>query len=396
VRAGRRTIVGAFLLASVVALTGCTSKDSGSPLGVGDKPTGDTGGGEPAPKAKIVADPVVEAKEVPVLKPIKITVSEGQLTDVAVNNPDGKPVAGTTAPDKLSWANTERLAYGKTYTYAAKAMGSDNKPVELKGTFSTMSPAKTIRATVNPVDNATVGVGMPVSVKFESAPKDRAAVEKALKLETSPAKVEGGWGWISATQVDWRPKEYWPANTKVNLAANLYGVDYGNGVFGKSDVTSKFTIGRNQVIKVNTPDHNLKVFRSGTVAATYPSSNGADADPERNTPNGTLIVMTREPIGDFSNPKYGYTNVKKKWSLRISNHGEYLHENEDNRANIGKNNTSHGCVNLLEPDAKALFDSSLIGDPVEITGSKASMPTTSDVNDWLFSWEKWKGMSALK
>jgi hypothetical protein len=53
-------------------------------------------------------------------------------------------------------------------------------------------------------------------------------------------------------------------------------------------------------------------------------------------------------------------------------------------------------VNLYEVDAKALFDSSLIGDPVEITGSKASMPTTSDVNDWLFSWEKWKGMSALK
>jgi len=109
-----------------------------------------------------------------------------------------------------------------------------------------------------------------------------------------------------------------------------------------------------------------------------------------------MIVMTREEIGDFSNPKYGYTNVKKKWSLRISNHGEYIHENEENRANIGSKNTSHGCVNLLETDAKALFDSALIGDPVEVTGAKASMPTTSDVNDWLFSWDKWKSMSALK
>jgi lipoprotein-anchoring transpeptidase ErfK/SrfK len=394
VRAGRRTIVGAFLLASVLAVTGCTSKDEGSPLGVGDKPSGDTSGGEPQAKAKIVADPAVDAKDVEVLKPIKISVTEGQLTDVAVTTPEGKPVAGTTAPDKLSWVNSERLAYGKTYTYAAKAMGSDNKPVELKGTFATMNPAKTIRATVNPTDGQTVGVGMPVSVKFNEAPKDRAAAEKALKIETTP-KVEGAWAWISATQADWRPKEYWPANTKVNVAANLYGVNYGNG-FGKADVTSKFNIGRNQVIKVNTPDHNLKVFRNGTLAATYPSSNGSDADPDRNTPNGTLIVMTREPIGDFSNPKYGYTNVKKKWSLRISNHGEYLHENEENRANIGKNNTSHGCVNLLEADAKALFDSSLIGDPVEITGAKANMPTTSDVNDWLFGWDKWKSMSAIK
>jgi lipoprotein-anchoring transpeptidase ErfK/SrfK len=393
VRAGRRTIVGTFLLVGALALTGCTSTDSGTPLGVGDKPAGDTG---PAPKAKIVADPAVDAKDVPVLKPIKIAVTDGQLTDVSVANADGKPVKGEVAADKLSWANSERLGYGKTYTYSAKAMGSDNKPVELKGTFTTMNPTKLARATVNPIDNATVGVGMPISVKFQEgfAPKDKAAVEKNLKVETTP-KVEGSWAWLSASQVDWRPKEYWPANTKVTVSANLYGVDFGNG-FGKSDVSSKYSIGRNQVLKVDTPQHKLLVYRNGTLASTYPTSNGSDADPDRNTPNGTMIVMTREEVGDFSNPKYGYTNVKKKWSLRISNHGEYIHENEENRANIGKNNTSHGCVNMYEADAKALFDNTLLGDPVEVTGSKASMPTTSDVNDWLFSWDKWKSMSALK
>jgi len=238
-----------LLLVGALTLTGCTSKDSGTPLGVGDKPSGDTG---PAPKAKLVADPAVDAKDVPVLKPIRISVTEGQLTDVAVTGQDGKAVKGEVAADKLSWANTERLAYGKTYTYAAKAMGSDNKPVELKGTFATMNPQKVARATVNPTDKQTVGVGMPISVKFQDgfAPKDRAAVEKALKVETTP-KVEGGWAWISASQVDWRPKEYWPANTKVEVAANLYGVDFGNG-FGKADVTSKYSIGRNQVL-MSTP-----------------------------------------------------------------------------------------------------------------------------------------------
>jgi lipoprotein-anchoring transpeptidase ErfK/SrfK len=390
VRAGRRTILGAFLLSGVLVVTGCSSSEQGTPNAAGEAPKE----GEVAPKAKIVADPAADAKDVEVLKPIKISVTEGQLTEATVTNPEGKAVGGELAADKLSWTNSERLGYGKTYTYAAKAKGSDNKDVELKGSFTTMSPAKQLRATVNPVDNATVGVGMPVSVKFEAAPKDRVAAEKALKIEMTP-KVEGAWAWISAAQVDWRPKEYWPAGTKVTVAANLYGVNYGNG-YGRADVTSKFTIGRNQVLKVHTPDHNLKVFRNGALAATYPSSNGKDADPELNTPNGTVIVMTREPIGDFSNPKYGYTNVKKKWSLRISNHGEYLHENMENAANIGKANTSHGCVNLLENDAKALFDSSLIGDPVEVTGSKSAFPTTSDVNDWLFTWDKWKTMSAIK
>jgi len=105
--------------------------------------------------------------------------------------------------------------------------------------------------------------------------------------------------------------------------------------------------------------------------------------------------MEKDPIGDFSNPKYGYTNVMKKWAVRISNHGEFIHENNDNAANIGKKNSSHGCVNLLEADAKAYFDSALIGDPVEITGSVANYPTTSDVFDWLISWDQWKSMSAL-
>jgi lipoprotein-anchoring transpeptidase ErfK/SrfK len=390
VRAGRRTVISAFLLSALLAVAGCSSTEQGNPNAVGEAP----GDGE-APKAKIVADPAAEAKDVEVLKPVRISVTDGTLTEATLTNPEGKPVKGELAPDKLSWTNTERLGYGKTYTYAAKAKGADNKDVEFKGSFTTMTPAKQIRATVNPVDNATVGVGMPISVKFETAPKDKAAAEKALKVETSPAKVEGSWAWLSATQVDWRPKEYWPANTQVSVSANLYGVNYGNG-YGRADVTSKFKIGRNQVLKVNTPDHNLKVYRDGALAATYPASNGKDADPNLNTPNGTVIVMAKEEVGDFSNPRYGYTNVKKKWAVRISNHGEFIHENEENRANIGKANTSHGCVNLFETDAKAVFDAVLIGDPVEITGSKANFPTTSDVNDWLFSWDKWKSMSAIK
>lgn len=384
----RPRLVGVLLMA-ILTLTACTSNTGGTATGPGGVPVADL------PKAKITAVPAVDAKDVPVTEPVKITVADGTLTEVAVTNPEGKPVAGQIAADKLSWTSSDVLGYGKTYTYAAKAVGPDNKTAELKGTFSTMNPAKQIRATINPIDNATVGVGMPISVKFDSPPKDRAAVQKALKVTTSGGDVEGSWGWLSATQVDWRPKVYWPANIKVTVTAKLYGVAYGEGAYGRADLSTNFTIGRNQVAKINTPDHRLVVYRNGVQAASYPASNGKDADPELNTPNGTMIIMTKEPVGDFSNPRYGYTNVKKKWSLRISNHGEYIHENNDNAANIGKANTSHGCTNLLEADAKAFFDSALIGDPVEVTGSKASMPTTSDVNDWLFSWDKWKSMSAL-
>jgi lipoprotein-anchoring transpeptidase ErfK/SrfK len=380
----RRALV---LLTGIALLAGCTS-DPSSPGSVAPPPAA-------KPVAKITADPAPAAKNVEVTKAATVRIADGKLDTVALTNPDGKQVKGEFAEDRLSWHTTEDLGFGKSYTYAAKGTGTDGKPVQLAGKFSTLSPSSTIRATLNPVDDAVVGVGMPISVKFERAPADRAAAEKALKVETS-TDVEGSWAWIKPNQVDWRPEEYWPAQTKVKVSANLYGVRYGDGAYGKADVTSEFSIGRNQVVKVHTPDHEMKVYRDGAQVARYPSSNGRDADPNLNTPNGTVVVMTREPIGDFSNPRYGYTNVKKKWSVRISNHGEYIHENEENAANIGKANTSHGCVNLRESDAKDYFDSALIGDPVEITGSKAKMPRTSDVFDWLIPWSEWQSMSALR
>lgn len=382
----RARLIGA-LAALLVGLTACTSTTGGTATG--------PDGQQPA-AAKITAVPAANAKDVPVSEPVRITVADGTLSQVTLTNPEGKEVPGKLAEDKLSWTSTEPLGYGKNYTYAAKATDANSRTAELKGTFTTVTPAKQVRATINPIDNATVGVGMPISVKFDSPPKDRVAVQKALAVTTSKGEVEGSWGWLSDRQVDWRPKEYWPANLTVTVTAKLYGVPYGDGAFGRSDLSTKFTIGRNQVTKINTPDHQMVVYRDGSKVASYPTSNGKDADPNLNTPNGTLIIMTREPIGDFSNPQYGYTNVKKKWSLRISNHGEYIHENEENHANIGKVNSSHGCVNMFEADAKAYFDGALIGDPVEITGSQANMPTTSDVNDWLFPWEKWKSMSAIK
>jgi lipoprotein-anchoring transpeptidase ErfK/SrfK len=389
----RRTVFKAALAAGAAMLAAaCSSEQSGTA-----KPEGSGGEGEAGaqPVAKITAEPAVAAKDAPVVTPVVVKVADGKLTEVKVTGESGKDVKGELSPDGLTWTSSEVLGYGKTYTYAAKATGSDNKIAELKGTFTTVKPAKEVRATLNPTDNAEVGVAMPISVKFASPVKDKAAAEKALKV-TTDKNVEGSWGWLSETQVDWRPKEYWSANITVSVEAKLYGVALGGGAYGKADVTTKFKIGRNQVVKINTPDHVMKVYRNGAESASYPCSNGLDSDVPRNTPNGTFIVMTKEPTARFDSARYGYTNVIKKWSCRISNNGEYIHENQDNAANIGKANTSHGCVNLLEADAKKYFDSAMIGDPVEITGSRLESPMKSDVKNWFYDWKSWKALSAVK
>lgn len=383
----RRTVFKAALAAGAAALAAaCSSGGTASAPPPAEAPT--------QPQAKITAVPAVDTKDAPVRTPVVVKVSGGKLTGVTLAASGGKVVNGDTSADGLTWTSTEVLGYGKTYTYAAKAVGADNKPVELSGTFTTFEPSSQIRATLNPADNAEVGVAMPISVKFASAVKDRGAAQKALTVKPSK-DVEGAWAWLSDSQVDWRPKEYWPENIEVDVSAELYGVDLGGGSFGKADVTTKFSIGRNQVVKIHTPDHEMNVYRGGAVHKTYPCSNGLDSVTDRNTPNGTYIVMTREATARFDNARYGYTNVNKKWACRISNHGEYIHENQDNAAAIGKKNNSHGCVNLLETDAKDYYDSALIGDPVEITGSNLAGPINSDVRDWLFDWKTWQAKSAL-
>ncbi|WP_236789811.1 Ig-like domain-containing protein [Amycolatopsis sp. GM8] len=385
----RRTVVRAALVAGTgVVVAACTGGGNDSPV---------PGGGQQAesgPVAKLTAQPAVDAKDVPVRGPVTVRVADGALADVKLTNADGEAVEGSFNADRTVWTSGETLGYGKTYTYTASATGTDNKPAQLAGSFTTLNPKQQIRVTINPADNAQVGVAMPVSVKFSADVSNKAEIEKALTLDTGQ-QVEGSWGWLSDRQVDFRPKEYWPANITINAAAKLYGIDLGGGAYARADVTTKFKIGRNQVVKINTPDHVMNVYRGGAKVKSYPCSNGLDSDVNRNTPNGTFIVMTREPAAIFDNARYGYTNVNKKWACRISNHGEYIHENQDNAAAIGHTNNSHGCVNLLAADAKNYFDSALIGDPVEITGSRLGGPVNSDVMDWLVSWSAWRGKSAL-
>jgi lipoprotein-anchoring transpeptidase ErfK/SrfK len=382
----------AALVAGVGVLTAaCTSQPDKAPgkgVAPGEKPP------EPPPVAKITTVPAVGAKDVDVVSTVRVTVEQGELTKVAVTNAKGRAIEGELAADKRSWKSTEVLGYQGVYTYSATALGTDRKTATLGGAFHTLAPAQIVTTTINPVDDQTVGVGMPISVKFQSPVANKAAVEKALTVDTSP-KVTGSWAWLHPQQVDWRPKEYWPAGTKVTVTAKLYGVKYGKGAYGNTDLTTKFTVGRNQVVKVHTPDHEMRVYREGKLHASYPSSNGKDGDPALNTPNGTFIVMSKAPKARFDNARYGYTNVWKTYAVRFANTGEFIHENNDNAANIGKVNTSHGCVNLLGTDAKAYYESALIGDPVEVTGATRTQTPGSDVYDWLIPWSEWKSMSEL-
>jgi lipoprotein-anchoring transpeptidase ErfK/SrfK len=367
---------------------------------VSSTPTTHTTSAKPKPVAVVSASPKFGSTGVSVLAPFTVTVAHGTISDFTLTNPTGKRVKGEIAEDGHSWKLGEVLGYGKKYTATGTAVGTDGKRVPIKGSFTTVSPASTVNARINIGDGAVVGVATPIIVTFGGVnPADRALIEKHISVTTDP-KVTGAWGWINHDGgiwgLDFRTKEYWPAHTKVHVDVNVYGLDFGGGRYGATDLTSDFTIGRNQVVYADVNSHELIVKRDGKTYATYPASYGRGTDYDTTTRSGIHVINDFFEDKVMCNPKYGYCGIHEKWAVRISNNGEFIHANPDTVGVQGSTNVSHGCVNLSTANAKAYYDSALYGDPVEVTGTKVQLgPSDGDIFDWAISWAEWQTLSAL-
>ena len=321
----------------------------------------------------------------------------GRLTGVTLTSAEGKQVAGAVSPDGKRWTASEPLEFSTSYTWAGSANGPSGA-VPVRGSFTTVKPEEQTHATINIGDGNTVGVGAPVIVQFDGRVQDRAAAERALQVHTS-VPTEGSWAWLPDTPegsaVHWRPKEYWKPGTQVSVDAPLYGVPYGEGNYGKENVSAHFTVGRNQVVKGDARSHQLVVERDGNPVQTFDASYGMASDPNRNTKSGIHVVSGKQDTVRMISPRYNYDQVEH-WAVRMSNNGEFIHANPATTGSQGSSNVTHGCVNLSTSDAKKYFDSALYGDPVEITGTgKELSASDGDIYDWTIPWDQWKSMSAL-
>ena len=348
--------------------------------------------------AAISYEPADGAKGVNPTASVTARVASGTFGEVALRNPEGEAVEGALSADHTSWTSSGRLAYGEHYTWSGTATGENGNPTPVQGGFDTVAPARQLRGVLNIGDGKTVGVAAPIEIQFDGHVDNRAAVEKALTVSTS-TPVEGAWGWLpdenGGSRVHYRTRQYWPANTKVTVKAALFGVDYGGGAFGRSDVSSTFTIGRSQIVKADVNSHRLVVMRDGHQVANYPASYGLASDPERNTRSGVHVVNEKFTDKRMVSQQFDY-DVVEKWAVRMSNNGEFIHANPATTGVQGSSNVTHGCVNLSLDDAKSFYDSALYGDPVEVTGTPVKLAARDgDIWDWTLSWDQWKNLSAL-
>ena len=403
-RTGRAAAIGAALAAALAAvlalglLTGCAGGGAAPADGTPDGPP-------PASRPVIIVTPGDGSGDVPPEGPLRVTVAEGgRLESVRLKDAKGAELPGTIAEDGASWTPDGLLPLAATLTLDAAALDRDRARATRHVTFSTVARARTFVAFFTPEDGSTVGVGMPVSLRFSRPIADRAAVERAVGVTAEPS-VPVAAHWFGDQRLDFRPQHYWAPGTRVSLALRLKGVQGAPGELGTQTRDVRFTVGRAQVSVVDLDEHTLTVRQGGKVLRRLKISGGS---PEHSTYLGTLVVSEKFKVTRMNSQTVGlgdeYDIKDVPHAMRLTTSGTFIHGNYWADPEVfGNDNTSHGCIGLADAKGGAgdtpagwLFDHTITGDVIEVRGSAGeAVPPHNGLNGWNLPWPQWLAGSAL-
>src|SRR4051812_5100599 len=213
-------------------------------------------------------------------------------------------------------------------------------------------------SSISPSDGATVGIAKPIVINFSDPVADRAMAEQAIHISSDPP-VPGQFYWMNDSQVRWRPFEFWPAHSAVNIDAG--------------GARSSFSTGDALIAVADNDTHQLTITRNGVVEQAFPMSMGK---PGRDTPNGTYYVQDKSLDVVMDSATYGVPNsspdgyrVHVQLAVRFDNSGNYVHSAPWSVADQGIRNVSHGCINISPSNAQWFYDNFGVGDPIVVTNS---------------------------
>ncbi|HEY2701255.1 MAG TPA: Ig-like domain-containing protein [Pseudonocardiaceae bacterium] len=397
----RKAVVGVvgFAVAGVM-LAACTS--SGSPTASG----GGSGSNAPTttqgPPVAIAVTPAATPAMNPAT-PVVIKATNGTLKNVAITNAKtGAVVTGDYSSDKTSWTSNEVLAFGASYSVDATGANQQGTPGEQKSTLTTINPSKTSNTNMFPapgsVTSTGIGVGMPIEFQFTNAVTNRTDVEKAIKVTVTPSQPVG-FHWFDSTHLDIRAKDYWQAGTTIHVVANLYGVDLGGGNFDKNNRDETYKVHDKWLAQADGNSEQMNIYKNDQLVKTMSISMGKDSTP---TEYGTHVIFDRRQSVEMNSCTYGVCppdprayDETEYFAERITNGGEFVHENPDTVGSQGHSNVSHGCINLNAADAQWFFNNLGIGDLVIVSNSGGPQVSPNEyMGDWQIPWSSWTPVSS--
>ena len=404
----RRSIAAILAFALIAPLAaGCEDAEPSFADPAAAEPAASAGSasGAPVTENTTVAEPVSltvtpgkDKKNVPVSSEIGLKVTGGEVTSVTLKDADGKTVAGRMRADGSAWVPGKPLKTKQRYAATVVATGKDGTTTTATTSFTTMgAPGRRTGTGLYLFDDRTYGVAMPVVVEFSPGIKkaDRAAVQKRMFVETTPAQP-GTWSWTaSGTQAYYRAPEYWQPGTTLKVRIAVGGLPTGDGIHGDRDRSATAKIGRRFEMNVDNGSKKMTVLQDGKKVRTMPVSLGKKSTPSS---SGHLVIMEKKESTVFDTTDTdgadGYrTNIE--YAQRLTWSGQYIHSAPWSTGSQGRRNVSHGCVNVSPSNARWLFAKTLIGDPVVVKGTEDKLDYGNGWTPWNVSWKKFAEGSAL-
>jgi lipoprotein-anchoring transpeptidase ErfK/SrfK len=346
------------------------------------------------------------ASEVAPDRPITVQAEQGTLTDVTVSqepasHPELDSLTGTFNEDDTEWVSDWTMTPGSTVTVTATVDLPDGETTEVASEFSTLEaePGRRLELASNiPSSGQTFGVGMPVFVNFDRPVTNKAAVTAALDV-SSDKPAEGAWNWFGDETVVFRPSEYWEPHQQVTVDMHLAGVQAADGVYGVANHRMTFEVGRSQISHASNDSHRMTVERDGEEIKDFPVSLGDGSEPEYRTTSGNHLVMELHEGYTMDSATVNipeddddYYLLEVDYAMRLTNSGIFAHHSPGNTA-LGRENISHGCINMSLEDSEWFYENSLIGDPFVVTGTTRELEVTNGWGHWQRPWDEWLAQS---
>ena len=394
----RRTWKAAVVMTTAAGLllaSSCQSPTTPTPAQAAQGAHGAQGA---ASTTTITFEPASNSTDIRPNTPVSVVAQGGTLTSVAVVDAKGRTLDGTLDGSQTRWTAASPLRVAQHYNVTAKAVDPKGAAIERTAFFSTFKPKGTLKTSISPLSGSTMGVGMPVIVRFNKTVTDRAAVERGLVV-TSRKPAAGAWSWISDTEVHYRPKHYWPANDKITIDVRLRGVQASKKIWSMENRTITFKTPAAMVSTVDVARHTLTVRRNDTVLRVVPITSGKAGFLTR---NGTKVVLEKHVLKVMDSATVGipkgdpdYYKLDVPYALRVTWSGEFVHAAPWSTANQGLANVSHGCVGMSLSNAIWLFNLTHIGDVVKVINSPRTLEPGNGYTDWNVPWKTWLKGSAL-
>jgi len=385
------------MLVLLLSLTACASPVKQLKAATGDEPSASP----TTAKASISVNVPKDNQDVALGRKVKVTVADGSIDSVTLTkSPNDRPVSGLLNDDKTGWSSASRVLPDTTYALSVKAINAAGDESTYDSTFRTRALSKSQQTFPSfvPLSGSTVGVAMPVIIRFDIPVKNKQAFQNNISVTSVPAQ-NGAFKWISDTELHWRPAEFWKAGTKVTVDARVGGVPAGNGIYGQLDRVLHFNVGRALITRVNINTHQMKVFKDGALIKAFPITTGRQ--PEHTTRSGIKVIMEKnrrrdmnsETVGIDPNSSDGYDLSGVEYAQRVTSSGEFIHAAPWSVGSQGRANVSHGCTGMSTSNAGWLYSQTIIGDPVIYVGSDRPMTLTNGYGDWNETFAQYAGQA---